>query len=181
MDAQTCASIEHFYSRDWDGWMALPTQWTSVWVNSWSWWWTGRPGVLQSMGLQRVKHDWATELNWTEPFIWLLSTFGWSINENLTFDFFFHLHANCISMLCNLKRFSSVAQYCLTICVPMNRSTPGLPVHHQLQEFTQTHPASQWCHPPISSSVVPFSSSLQSFPASGSFPQSFTRGQKMLH
>ena len=50
--------------RGWDGWMASPTQWTWVWVVSRSWWWTGRPGVLQSMGLQRVGHDWATELNW---------------------------------------------------------------------------------------------------------------------
>ena len=48
----------------WDGWMASPTQW--VWVNSGSWWWTGRPGVLQFMGSQRVGHDWATELNWTD-------------------------------------------------------------------------------------------------------------------
>ena len=52
--------------RGWDVWMASPTQWTWVWVNSGSWWWTGRPGLLQSMGLQRVRHDWATELNWTE-------------------------------------------------------------------------------------------------------------------
>ena len=44
--------------------MASPTQWTWVWVNSRSWWWTGRPDVLQSMGLQRVGYDWATELNW---------------------------------------------------------------------------------------------------------------------
>ena len=44
---------------------ASPTQWTWVWVSSGSWWWTGRPGVLQSIGLQRVRHDWATELNWT--------------------------------------------------------------------------------------------------------------------
>ena len=51
--------------RGWDGWMASPTQWTWVWVNFGSWWWTGRPGVLQSMGSQRVRHDWATELNWT--------------------------------------------------------------------------------------------------------------------
>ena len=49
---------------EWDGWMASPTQWTWVWVNSGSWWWAGRPGVLQSMGLQRVGYDWATELNW---------------------------------------------------------------------------------------------------------------------
>ena len=44
--------------RGWDGWMTSPTQWTWVWVNSRSWWWTGRPGVLQSMGSQRVRHDW---------------------------------------------------------------------------------------------------------------------------
>ena len=52
--------------RGWDGWMASRTRWTWVWVNSGSWLWTGRPGVLQFMGLQRVGHDWATELNWTE-------------------------------------------------------------------------------------------------------------------
>ena len=52
--------------RGWDGWMASPTQWTWVWVRSGSWWWTGRPSVLRFMGLQRVGHDWATELNWTE-------------------------------------------------------------------------------------------------------------------
>ena len=52
--------------RRWDGWMASPTQWTWVWVNSGSWWWTGRPGVLRSMGLQRVGHDWVTELNWID-------------------------------------------------------------------------------------------------------------------
>ena len=52
--------------RGWDGWMASPTQWAWVWVNSGSWWWTGRPGMLQSMGLQIVRHDWVTELNWTD-------------------------------------------------------------------------------------------------------------------
>ena len=52
--------------RGWDDWMASPTRWAWVWVNSGSWWWTGRPGVLQFMGSQRVGHDWATELNWTE-------------------------------------------------------------------------------------------------------------------
>ena len=68
---------------------------------------------------------------------------------------------------------SSVAQSCPTLCDSMNRSTPGLPVHHQLPEFTQTHVhRSQWCHPAISSSVIPSSSCLQSFPASGSFPVS---------
>ena len=57
--------------RGWDGWMALPTWWTWVWVKSRSWWWTGKPGMLQSTGLQRVRHDWATELNWTsETWVW---------------------------------------------------------------------------------------------------------------
>ena len=50
--------------RGWDGWMASRTRWTWVWVYSRRWWWTGRPGVLLFMGLQRVGHDWATELNW---------------------------------------------------------------------------------------------------------------------
>ena len=55
--------------RGWDGWMASPTPWTWVWLNSRSWWWTGRPGVLWFMGLQRVGHDWLTELNWYNFFL----------------------------------------------------------------------------------------------------------------
>ena len=60
--------------RGWDGWMASWTKWTWVWVNSGSWWWTGRPGVLWFMGSQRVGHDWGTELNvltrplWPNPY-----------------------------------------------------------------------------------------------------------------
>ena len=50
--------------RGWDGWMASPTQWTWVWASSGSWWCTGKPGVLQSMGSQRVRCNWVTELNW---------------------------------------------------------------------------------------------------------------------
>ena len=73
----------------------------------------------------------------------------------------------CISSV----QFSSVAQLCPTLCDPMNCSTPGLPVHHQLPEFTQTQrPSSRWCHSAISFPVVPISSCSQSFPASGSFP-----------
>ena len=51
-------------NRGCDGWMSSPTWWMWVWVNSGSWWWTGRPGVLQFIVLQRVGHSWATELNW---------------------------------------------------------------------------------------------------------------------
>ena len=53
-------------SRGWGGWMASLSQRTWVWASSGSWWWTGKPGVLQSVGSQRVGHDWATELNWTD-------------------------------------------------------------------------------------------------------------------
>ena len=49
-----------------NSWMASPTKWTWVWVNSGRWWWTGRPGMLWFMGAQRVRHDWVTELNWTD-------------------------------------------------------------------------------------------------------------------
>ena len=66
--------------------------------------------------------------------------------------------------------FSSVAQLCPTLCDPMNRSMPGLPVHHQLLEVTQTHV--HQVGDAISSSVVPFSSCPQSLPASESFPMS---------
>ena len=55
-------------NRGWDSWMTSSTWWTWVWVSSGSWWWTVRPGVLQSMGLQRVRHDWATELNWWQNY-----------------------------------------------------------------------------------------------------------------
>ena len=56
--------------RGWDSWMASPTQWARVWVNSGSWWWSGRPGVLRFMRSQRVRHDWATELKlyWHQGF-----------------------------------------------------------------------------------------------------------------
>ena len=58
--------------RGWDGWMASLTRWTWAETKSGSWWWTGRPGLLQSMGSPRVRHDWATELNWLKPNIFLI-------------------------------------------------------------------------------------------------------------
>ena len=69
-------------------------------------------------------------------------------------------------------QFSSVIQSCLTLGDPTNCSMPGPPIHHQLLEFTQTHPSSWWWHPAISSSFIPFSSCPQSLPASESFPMS---------
>ena len=75
-------------------------------------------------------------------------------------------HFPCTGMRKLPVHFSSVTQSCLTLYDPMNRSMPGLPVHHQLPESTQTH---IHCHPTISSSIVPFSSCPQSLPESGSF------------
>ena len=67
--------------RGWDSWMASPTQWTWVWASSRRWWRTGKPGMLQSMGSQRVRHDWATEQQWTNHFTTLahsiISTVLW--------------------------------------------------------------------------------------------------------
>ena len=59
-------------NRGWDGWMASPTQWTWIWVNSGSWWWTGKPGMLQSMGLQRVGLS-----DWTELRVIFSAKSGW--------------------------------------------------------------------------------------------------------
>ena len=87
-----------------------------------------------------------------------------------------YFHLTCfIKMLLyrHCFQFNSDAQLCLTLWDPMNCSTPGLPVHHQLLELTiNSCPSSRWCHSAISSSVVPFSSCSQSLPASESFQMS---------
>ena len=91
--------------RGWVGWMASPTQWTWVWVNSGSWWWTGRPGVLHSLGSQRVGHDWVTELN--------------------------SMHVQALSRISlrNEMKWNEVVQSCLTLCNPRDCSLPGSSVH----------------------------------------------------
>ena len=73
--------------RGWDGWMSSLTRWTWVWVNSGSWWWTGRPGVLRFMGSQRVRHDWATDLIWCYIHIYLFSNIH--ISFTVFYDSFF--------------------------------------------------------------------------------------------
>ena len=84
--------------------------------------------------------------------------------------------------MCNILQFSSVTQLCPTLCDSMDCSTPGFLVHYQLPEPAQTHPLHWWCYPTISSSVIPFSSCFQSFPASGSFPvnQFFSSGGQSI-
>ena len=71
--------------KGWDGWMASSTRWIWVWVNSGSWWWTGRPDMLQSMGLQRIEHDWATKLNWNMHIV-IMSQIWNSKNEVILID-----------------------------------------------------------------------------------------------
>ena len=102
-----------------------------------SWWWTGKSGLLQSMGSQRVRHDWMTELNWTAAVAFgeaeLKNTLKRSYTKMkwyLLWDF---------SAFAN--QFSSVIQLCPTLCDPIDCSTTGLPDpdHHQFPEFTQTH------------------------------------------
>ena len=62
--------------KGWNSWMASLTWWTWIWSSSGGWWWTGKPGVLRSMGSQRVRHDWVTELNWVNQTDWILWKFG---------------------------------------------------------------------------------------------------------
>jgi len=101
--------------RGWDGWMVSPTRWTWVWVNSGSLWWTGRPGMLQCMGLQRPGHDWATELNWTEqPSLWSYSHF-----HTLLLEFTLQLKAIVWCDITATERIhvNSLSQFCLCIYV----------------------------------------------------------------
>ena len=83
----------------------------------------------------------------------------------------------------NSVQLNSAAQFCLTLCNPMDCSTTGFSAYQQIPEFySNSCPLSQWCHPTISSSVVPFSSCLQSFSSSGSFQMShfFTSGGQSI-
>ena len=172
--------------------MASLTPRTWVWASSWSWWRTGKPGVLQSMGSQRVRHDWATELTYvTGPDQWVVSKNYMSLSKVKAFkcqsgpskSFLSLCSSNQQvqigghSLACIPVQFSSVAQSCPTLVDPMDCSTPGLPVHHQLPELTQTHvhwvsDAIQPSHPLLSPSPPAFNLSqhqgqMSQFSASG--------------
>ena len=105
-----------------------------------------------------------------DTYIWVTESFCFTPETNVTFL------TNCCSCC-------SEAQACPTLCDPTDCSTPGFPVlHHIPGACSNSCLLSQWCHPTISSSVVPFSSYLQSFPASGSFQMSqlFTSGGQSI-
>ena len=102
--------------------MASPTRWTWVSVNSGSWWWTGRPGVLQFTGSQRVGHGWATELNWTEQeLLPLLST----LNHLVISTSFMTLNNIYILITPNTSSVK-VTQSCSTLCDPMEYTAHGI-------------------------------------------------------
>ena len=104
--------------RGWDGWMASPTQWTWVWINSGNWWWTGRPGVLHSMGSQRVGHDWATDLNSNKE-----------AHRNGIKIPYSDLPWLMIGLCLSVKSLHS----CPTLCDPMDCRPPDSSVHKILQ------------------------------------------------
>ena len=93
--------------RGWDDCMAILTRWTWVWVNSKSWWWTGRPGVLWFMGWQRVRHDWATELKWNEK--------NKKTKKQKTKDYFTHGHHQGVNTEIRVS-INSAAEYTELLC-----------------------------------------------------------------
>ena len=100
-------------SRGWDDWMATLTQWTWVWVNTGSWW-TGRPGVLQSLGLQRVEHYWETELNW----IFLFCVFRESKNKSQS-STLLEIVKWLLSIIFVLRSVSQFYHFCITVTLSL--------------------------------------------------------------
>ena len=101
--------------RGWDGWMSSLTQWTWVWVRSGSWWWTGRPGMLQYMESQRDRYDWATELNLWEQMPWSLFYECWVLINFFTLFFPFHQESSLSSL--TLYSFFAICHKGGVICI----------------------------------------------------------------
>jgi len=129
--------------RGWDGWMASLTRWTWVWVNSGSWWWTGRPGMLRFMGSQRVGHDWVTELIWFDLIWapWLLgikhvtpntgrhSLNHWTTREvpwSLCFFFFFLINYYFVLGYSGLEKETATHSSILVWKIPWTEKPEGL-------------------------------------------------------
>ena len=142
--------------------MATPSS-TLAWRTPW----TEEPGGLQFVGYQRIGHGWAT--NTRTPLSW---HFPWTLNSTFFVKFFIIFNSKIFLMKTSYSsvQFSSVQSLSRVqfLATPWTatRPLPAPRVH------SNPCPPSRWCHPAISSSVVPFSSCLQTFPASGSFPMS---------
>ena len=107
------------------------TRWTRVWASSRNWWWTGKPGMLQSMGLQRVGHDWATEWNWAEfwhQIIWL-ETILLLLKALRCWANHFYPLSSCFSSLEWEVYACSVTYLCLTLRDSTDNRPPGSSVH----------------------------------------------------
>ena len=137
------------YNREWDGWMASLTQWTWVWASSGSWWRTGKPGLLQSMGSQRVGHDWVTELNWNGFLChcsdcviqWDRRNVTVNLNKELRLEFFTYSLThfllkeldNFILILCpKTHYYSHYSSWCLFLSIAKTRLTKFISVWHYL-------------------------------------------------
>ena len=87
--------------------MASLTRWTWIWVNFGSWWWTGRPDMMQSMGLQRVRHDWAAKLNWTELIFIQNGLFLWIAKYTHTHTYICEMFCFSVLFQCSCSIFST--------------------------------------------------------------------------
>ena len=170
--------------RGWDGWMASPTQWTWVSVNSGSWWWTGRPDVLQFMGSQRVGHDWTSELNWCVYYwfhqyclicsgfdvpvwwkkrIWLSHGKDGSPKIKKLNDMPSQNEKKWVRVISALNRYCCcpITRSCPALCDTMDCSMPGSSVLHYLllrfMSIESVMPSNYiiLCHPLLLSSVFP--------------------------
>ena len=163
--------------------MASTLWWTWAWVHSRSSWCIGKPGVLKSMGLQRVGHEWETELT---SFVYVpewagrrgASLCSGGLSSEATVPWTLHVSDTHVPMALILQllipwrksgnlpvHFNSVTQSCPNLCDPMDCSMPGFPVHHQLPKLAQTHvhwvsDAIQPSHPLLSPSPSAFNLSL---------------------
>ena len=115
-----------------EGWMASLTQWTWVWVDSRSWWWTGRPGVLWFMGSQRVRHDWATELNWTDNFTPCTTTIATPLIQTIITSCLYEIVLPCLLLSASLPPSYSLFTALKPLCCFM------IPVmfHYFLPKYT---------------------------------------------
>ena len=162
--------------RGWDGWMASPTRWTWVWINSRSWWWTGKSAVHGVAKSQTRLSDWTT----TNLRFFRLECALWCFARILfvyIIIFPHHSTTNGPGILLAVWSYSPSVQFSRSV---MSDSSQTHGLQHARPPcpsavpgaYSNSCPLSRWCHPTISSSVAPFSSCPQSFPASGSFPMS---------
>ena len=149
--------------------MASLTQWTWVWENSRSRWWTGKPGVLQSLGGQGVRHNWANEQQHLVGKPPLRSTIPPSSPAVFCSGPY---RLSLIGHVCACVLCANSLQSCLTLQPTRLQPTRLLCPSPTPRACSNSGPWSRQCHPTISSSVIPFSSCLQPFPASGAFPMS---------